>query len=484
VNGDDNSPTQDILHQRGDMAEGRRSIFTLAAFAGPCIPLAAFGLPLAITVPTYYSETLGVSLAQVGSAFLLVRLLDVVFDPIFGTVLDRTRWSFGRFRGWLVIGVPILMVSIYALFFAREGVGFAYLFTCLLVVYFGYSIAVLAHTSWAATLSTNYNERSRVYGWWQTFNVIGMICILGLPILMLNGGMVKSASDVVHGQGWFILVMLPIMVAIAVLRVDETPSKSADHSHDATLGDYFRLIRRPTVVRILLADLLTGLAPGITGILYFFYFKRVKDFTDNEAIILLLCYFVAAVFGAFIWTTLAKRMGKAKALIIGCVSYAAVQFLVVTLPAGNLIAGIPYLIAAGLPFSAGALLLRSMMADYADEERLKTGQDRTGLLYAILTGTVKVGTALASVSLIVLGAIGFNAKDPALSTQLSMQGLEALYAFAPGIIGLMAAACMIGYPLTEEKHAEILRQLGEKDGAVPPPIPEDVAVVSPALPTQ
>jgi Na+/melibiose symporter-like transporter len=115
---------------------------------------------------------------------------------------------------------------------------------------------------------------------------------------------------------------------------------------------------------------------------------------------------------------------------------------------------------------------------------LKTGQDRTGLLYAILTGTVKVGTALASVSLIVLGAIGFNAKDPALSTQLSMQGLEALYAFAPGIIGLMAAACMIGYPLTEEKHAEILRQLGEKDGAVPPPIPEDVAVVSPALPTQ
>lgn len=462
------------------MADGRRSIWTLAAFAGPCIPLAAFGLPLVITVPTYYSETLGVNLAMVGYAFLAVRLLDVVFDPLFGTVLDRTRWAFGRFRSWLAISVPILMVSIYMLFFAKEGVGFWYLFVCLLFVYGGYSIAVLSHTSWAATLSENYNERSRVYGWWQTFNVLGMICILGLPIVLAGAHLVKSSTDVIQYQGWFILSLLPIMVAIALWRVQEAPSKSVSHAHDATLGDYFRLIRRPTVVRILLADLLTGLAPGITGILYFFFFTRVKAFTNTESISLLLVYFLSAVFGAFIWTTLAKKLGKAKALIAGCVVYAIVQFVVVTLPAGNFIAGIPYLIAAGLPFSAGPLLLRSMMADYADEERLKTGQDRTGLLYAILTGTVKIGTALASVSLIVLEAIGFNAKNPTLSTEFSMKGLEYLYAFAPGIIGLLAAACMIGYPLTQEKHAEILRQLGERDGQpTPPPQPEDLVALTP-----
>ncbi|NBB17386.1 MFS transporter [Caulobacter sp. SLTY] len=461
------------------MADGRRSIGTLAAFAGPCIPLAAFGLPLVITVPTYYSETLGVNLALVGYAFLAVRLLDVIFDPIFGTVLDRTRWSFGRFRSWLAISVPILMGSIYMLFFAKEGVGFWYLFTTLLFVYGGYSIAVLSHTSWAATLSTDYNERSKVYGWWQTFNVVGMICILGLPIILGLAQLVKGPDDVIQYQGWFILALLPIMVGIAVWRVKETPSKSVSHAHDATLADYFRLIRRPTVVRILLADLLTGLAPGITGILYFFYFTRVKGFTGIEPIALLLVYFLAAVFGAVIWTTLAKRTGKAKALIAGCVVYAIVQFVVVMLPAGNFLLAIPFLIAAGLPFSAGPLLLRSMMADYADEERLMTGQDRTGLLYAILTGTVKIGTALASLSLITLEAIGFDAKTPALSTPLSMQGLEYLYAFAPGIIGLLAAACMIGYPLTEAKHADILRQLGEKDGAVPPPQPEDLVAVQP-----
>jgi GPH family glycoside/pentoside/hexuronide:cation symporter len=236
------------------------------------------------------------------------------------------------------------------------------------------------------------------------------------------------------------------------------------------------------VVRILIADLLTGLAPGIAGTLFFFFFIRVKAFTFLESSSLLLFYFLAAVLGGFIWTKLAKKVGKAKALIAACVTYAVVQFLVVTLPAGNFWLAVPFLIAAGIPYSAGALLLRSMLADYGDEERLASGKDRTGLLYAILTGTVKVGAALAVCSLFVLDGLGFDAKVAANSTELSMQGLQAMYAFAPGIIGLLAAAAMIGYPLTEEKHAEILRQLGDKDGVQPPPVPEDVAVVSPISP--
>jgi Na+/melibiose symporter-like transporter len=306
-----------------------------------------------------------------------------------------------------------------------------------------------------------------------------MILILGLPILLGVAKLVKTPGEVIHSQGWFIILLLPIMAGLALWKVGETPSKSASHAHDARLADYFRLFKRPTVIRLLLADLLTGLAPGIAGILYFFFFTRVKDFHGIEPIALLMVYFIAAALGGMIWTRLSRKVGKAKALIIGCVVYAVVQFAVVTLPAGNFLMAIPYLIAAGIPYSAGPLLLRSMMADYADEERLLTGHDRTGLLYAILTGTVKIGTALASCSLIILEAIGFNAKTPALSTAVSMQGLEALYAFAPGIIGLLAAACMIGYPLTQEKHAEILRQLGEKNAAAPPPQPEDVVATGP-----
>src|SRR5215210_16993 len=95
----------------------------LAAFAGPCLPLAAMGLPLVVYLPEYYSNALGLPLATVGAAFMGVRLLDIMFDPFIGGVMDRTRTRWGRFRPWLALGAPPLMLATYALFMAAHGVG-------------------------------------------------------------------------------------------------------------------------------------------------------------------------------------------------------------------------------------------------------------------------------------------------------------------------------------------------------------------------
>jgi Na+/melibiose symporter-like transporter len=62
----------------------RHSNLTLSAFAAPCLPLAALGLPLVVHLPPYYHSEIGLSLATVGTAWMVVRLLDLGFDPIFG----------------------------------------------------------------------------------------------------------------------------------------------------------------------------------------------------------------------------------------------------------------------------------------------------------------------------------------------------------------------------------------------------------------
>lgn len=455
------------------MATGRRSNLTLAAFAAPCLPLAAFGLPLTITLPTFYAEHLGLGVSLTGFAWLLIRLCDIAFDPVFGTVLDRTNWRLGRFKSWFAIGTPILMVAVWMLFMAEPGVGPFYLFFWLGVVYVGYSITVLSHTAWASTLSSQYHERSRVYGFWQTGNVVGMITILALPLVLGLLKMPGRETGFVNQQGLYIVVLAPLMIALALWRVEEPRPDHDAQAPKTQLTDYFRMLARPTVQRVLIADLLMGLAPGVAGTLFFFYFIRVKGFDRLESAALLLIYFVAAIFGAVLWTRLAKQFGKAKTLQISCVVYAAVQFLVVFLPAGNFLLAVPFLIAAGIPYSAASFLLRSMMADINDEERLTTGKDRTGLLFAILTGTVKIGSALAATSFIALGALGFSAEHPAQSSEMGTLGLQAMYAVVPGVIGLLAALTMVRYPLTEERHAEIRRQLDERDVTRPPPPQED-----------
>ena len=54
---------------------------TLIAYALPALPLAALTLPLYVLVPTFYSETLGLSLASVGAALLFVRIFDALIRP-------------------------------------------------------------------------------------------------------------------------------------------------------------------------------------------------------------------------------------------------------------------------------------------------------------------------------------------------------------------------------------------------------------------
>ncbi len=450
---------------------------TLAIFAGPCIPLSAVGLPLVVYLPEFYVSTLGLSLSVVGAAFLLVRLIDIAFDPFVGGMMDRTRTRLGRFRPWMLAGMPVVGVGAFALFMGKPGVTPLYLWAWLLVTYAGYSMCVLSHTAWGGVLSSDYQQRSRVYGWWQGGNVVGMILVLCLPPLMV--ALTKGDHTAgIRAMGWFIVALLPVTVLLAVKVVGEPAAPVARHA--AGIKQYLALLTRPSVRRLLVADLLMGVAPGIAGALFLFFFERIKHFDKAQAGILLLVYFLAALAGAPIWPMLAKRVGKHGAMAIGGVFYAIVQFAAVLTPSGNSVAGAAILVLAGLPYTAAPMLVRSMMADIGDEERLASGVDRTGLLYAIVTGTLKLGYALAIGVFPVLAWLGFDPKAPTPSGETA---LTVLYAVVPAAMGLLVAAIMLRYPLNATRVAEIQRQLAARDAATadaaqPPAQPSSHAAFS------
>ena len=51
--------------------------------------LAAAGLPIYIHAPKFYVDTHGVSLGAIGAALVLLRLIDVVQDPLLGRLAGR-----------------------------------------------------------------------------------------------------------------------------------------------------------------------------------------------------------------------------------------------------------------------------------------------------------------------------------------------------------------------------------------------------------
>jgi len=437
---------------------------TLAAFVGPCLPLAGFGLPLTIHLPTFYARDLGLPLSAVGLAFLLVRLADIGLDPALGALMDRTRTRLGRFRPWLIASVPVLMTASALLFMARPGVGPAYLWAALVIGYAGFSMGSLSQQAWAAALSPDYDGRSRVYGWWQAGNVLGMLLILLTPAVVqlgLHGGRVEG----VRAMGWLLILALPVTVAVACRLVPD-PCPPPGRQRPAALGDYLGLLRRRSVASLMAADLLLGWAPGITGALFLFYFDQIKHVPDAQANLMLLAYFVAALLGAPLWSWLATRVGKHRALALNALSIVASLAVVWLTPLASPLVGFPVMALAGLPYSGGSLLLRAMLADVGDELRLETGADRTGLLYAVLTGTTKIGSALALLTFVILDALGFDAQA-AHNSPAALAGLQALFVGLPALLSAAAALAIMTYPLDARRHAEIRAALEALDPAAP-----------------
>lgn len=439
----------------------RRSSATLAAFAASCLPYAALGLPVYVTLPEFYASHVGVPLAAVSLVFLIVRLADIVVDPFLGMVIDRTSTRWGRYRVWMAVAAPILMGSVAMLFFAAEGASALYLTAWLVIMYLGYSISLLSQMSWASILSPDYDQRSRIYGWWQAANIVGVLAVLAIPAVV-QGPLGGTYVDAVRAQGWFIIGLLPLALLITI-RFTPEPLNVAPPPHGG-LGATLKLIAKPVLRRLLLSDLLLGAARGLIGVLFFYFFEQARGFDREQTSVMLLVYFIAGLVGAPVWAALATRIGKHVSLALASVFF-AISFAAATLlvPAGAFTLALAAIFVTGLAFGSGDLLLRAMMADASDVVRLEDGADRTGLLFSILNATSKLGYAFSVGAFAVLEWIGFQADTGAVNTPQVIAGLSWLFIAAPAVLLFLTAWVVRLYPLTEARHLEIRDQLKARE---------------------
>lgn len=429
----------------------------LAAFAGPGLPIGAVGLPMIVYLPPYYAGALGMDLAVVGLVFFLVRAIDLPLDPLLGHWMDRTRSRFGRYRPWLIAGGLTLAAGVWLVFMAEPGLSGAAAFSFLMVLYLGYSLTAVAQLGWGSTLSDDYHDRSRIFSWWMAAQVLGMILVLLLPP-MVGGGQAGG----IHAMGWFVIAMAPLTVLLMAAAVPER-DRIGERPH-ASLAEIRALARNPLLLRLVLLDILTSVAPGITGAMFLFYFEHRLGFAAREASLLLLIYFVAGFAAAPLWIGLARRIGKHRALAAAALAYAAFQLGLSLLPPSVGMAGaIPAMAIVGLPYIAAPSLLRAMMNDAADVDRLDTGLDRNALLQALLTSTQKISYAMpVAIIYPILGWIGFQPKPGDHNSDGAILGMTLLFVLAPVALMLTAAWVASRWPLGRDEHSKVQEALAAR----------------------
>ena len=439
-------------------------LYNVFSYGALGVPVAAMAVILGVYLPRHY-VSLGVGFIAVSAAIFIVRVIDIAFDPLVALFMDRTKTPIGRYRPWILMGAPLVLIGLYMLLTPQSGVSSAYLILWLVVTAAGTSMMTLGLAAWGAVLARGYNDRSRVYGWTQAMAVIGSIAILLLPVIT-HGKITAGVKASMPTIGLILIIAIPIALVITTLltpeRVVEIPQRPKFKA-----SDYWTALKRPSMLRLILADLTLTLGPGTTGPLYVYYFHDAKGFTIAAVGLLLISYIGAGIFGAVFWGRVASRFGKHRTVQIACVAYSITQATLMALPRVwphyKFIDTVPTIIgmfAVGFCASAFLLLVRAMIADVADEVRLEQKQDLTSLLFSMVTTTTKVGASITvAIVFPILAFVHYNGAEGAVNTPSAIFGLEMCYLFAPIILVWFGGAMLFGYKLDSKRHAEIREQL-------------------------
>ncbi|HKI73086.1 MAG TPA: MFS transporter, partial [Pseudomonadales bacterium] len=281
----------------------------IATFASAAFPVGALGVTLGVYLTNYYASHVGLPLAAVGIAFMAVRLIDIVFDPLLGIAIDHTRTAIGKFRPWLALSAPVLIVAAYAMYFPPQGASIFYLVGWLLVLYAGFSMLTLSQAGWGATLVAEYHQRSSVYGWIQAVGVLGAVGVLLLPTVMPIFWKGMSLHSVPL-MGTFVLIALVIGTGMTIFFAYEPEREGVDRNDRFGIMDYLPLVKRPETLRLIVTDLFCTLGPAITAPLYLFFFEQARLYTPSQATLLLLIYILAGLVAPAAWSQVAHRFGK------------------------------------------------------------------------------------------------------------------------------------------------------------------------------
>jgi Na+/melibiose symporter-like transporter/quercetin dioxygenase-like cupin family protein len=429
----------------------------LFGYALPAIPSAAISLPLSVYVAPFYALQVGLGTGLVGVLFFAVRAVDIAFDPLIGVAGDRIATPWGRRRPWLVAMVAPMMVAVFALFNPPAQAGGLYLTASLIAVYFGYSVLTINHTAWGAELSGAYHERSRIAGARQIAFIGGMLLVLILPALLeLRFG--AGAREKVAAMGWFVIIGLPLAVGPAVVLTGEP--RNPPPGGAGLRASWRWLLRSRTLQTVLGADLAIGLATSITAALYLFVVEKTFGLKNSST--LLLCYFIAALAGAPVWTWLSYRFGKHRTLAAGALSGAAVLTLFVLVPRDGTGTALAFLLTVGfgISYGAGPVLLQAIMADVIDQEAAETGDRRAGAAFALLILTNKIGYALSvGITYPLLELIGFSGKDATAGSATTLNGILAIFVVIPVVLLVAAAALVWRFPLGEHEQLRLRTQI-------------------------
>lgn len=437
----------------------------------------------------FYGSVMGASLAAVGIIILAAKIVSAVFDPVIGNKIEGTNSKMGKFKPFILVSVPILLIFTALIFLDIEKLHFenagnalyVYIFITFLIWCLGMTLADVPTQGIAAVLTPNPTERTNVVSIANTAKQIGFsACAVIVPVICL---IIKGGSKVLVKPGetdtpmisseyfWSALATAAagcvLMLLIVVWNKERVPYSAGEKN---TFKDMINAIKgnKPLVLVIVSYFLGFGrqMAMGIQV-----QAANALIGSQNLVIILGITTAIGSMISMAVTPVLIKKLGeKTTYLLLSVYGFAisVLAFVIYAFVTQNQIVMYVFLFLIGLQFSAVTLMPMIMTADCVDYYEYETGKRKEGPVYALLSLTIKVCLALGTaLGLIFVSKSGYSqalANGEAF-TQSTKNIIFFAYTAMPGILALLSAIPMFKYDLYGKKKAEISAALAERRGS-------------------
>ncbi len=429
---------------------------TIAAYSAPMVPVWMLHTPALSILPGIYATVSGVDLATIGVILMLSRILDGVTDPLIGMLSDKTNTPIGRRKPWVIAGSLLCMVGVWFWFRPGPDTGALYFLLASIAVYVGWTMVEIPHGAWLSEIAHDYGQRSHISGIRTTAIYLGYV-VFWLGPFMPFFPTTEITPEVTTFLSWVVIVLLVITVTIAVVKVPlGTTTDTEPVDLKAALSGFAKNKPMQLFAVILLS---TWLASGMVAGLYYFFVSTYLQIPAKFGHIGL----AVAVIGfgsSSLWGWIGSKIGKHRVLAI-CNLSTVLSLIAMALirPGPNAFYALLTIFSLTSLFAAGSTVgYYALMGDIVDYDELKTGSNKAGNYFALITLFQKIGLgAGAGVGLLITSLFGF---DPTRANEgIAVVGFFVAFIGIPILLNASATVLALLFPITERRHQIIRKRL-------------------------
>lgn len=410
----------------------------------------------------FYTNVFGLPAATAAVMFLIVRLIDVIWDPIVGAFVDKRNPKMGKYRSWLILGgLPLTGFAILCFWNGFSGSLF-YAYITYVGMSMAYTLVNVPYGALNASLTRDTDEITKLTATRMFLaNLGGLAVAYGIPIIVKSlspDGRINSAES---GNAWFITMTIYALVGLALLIFCYTQTKERvvmdeKDTHDVKVSDLWTEFVRNRPLRVLAFFFITAFAMmaigNSAGSYYMIYNVNAPDMVP---------YFMAlGSIPAFIFMPMVPAIKRAigkKQMFYLFLSVAifgmGLLYAISVIPALKnmvwLVLVAQFIKSTGVIVATGYMW--ALVPEVISYGEHKTGRRISGIVNALTGIFFKAGMALGGVVPgFVLAFVGFDEKNAITQSPLVEQGILWLVAVIPALLLIVAMFVISRYELEDD----------------------------------